>query len=78
MTLATELTTCFYHNTANENCSGPHRAIRTDHRPPLEILAPGQTPIGTPVDQPATTEAFAILDELWDALHPGEPNPRLQ
>jgi hypothetical protein len=69
-----ETVTCFYHNVLIADCSGPHRAIRTNR---LEVLAPGQKLKGIPFDQAVADTTLAILDALWDTLHPGEPNPRL-
>lgn len=65
---------CRAHDTPIQACNGPHRYVRTSNG--LELLEPGQTPVGTPHDQPDTGEAFGALDRLWSHFNPGKPNPR--
>lgn len=74
MSAQSELLKCFAHAVDPALCNGPHRYVRTSVD--LELLSPGEKPVGIPFDQPDSVAALAVLDTLWTLLNPITPNPR--
>lgn len=53
-------TFCAMHAVDGSTCGGPHTVVRTDLGD--EILAPGETPVGTPVSEMTPEEQQAHME----------------